>query len=568
MKRIIRTGFLQVVLAMNLVMPGFMFAQQPVASSSPSRHEQMDQMHHQLIQQGEMIRILTKLVGEMKLDKATREKLEAERQKKIKDAKELMKEPADFGSEKGAAIRKELQEIVSELPDIDAATTKQDVEKFVNKIQEGQYKARQARNEAFAAYQDSIAKTPPNFQRILEDRVDVEKLKTLGKDELQKVLRKLNPGLSDEDIKKFETAADLAEEIYGYSKNGSWSPELIASVGDAFEQITGEQLPPEVKTSAEDVTDTFRAVADFATTSITVMEAAISTGNPYVIAAAAVILALIALFKFVLGGGGGGDGGDGDGEGKGSKGRNQGAGDPSNYPGQQGGNPPGKGKDQSGQGSVAGTDDPAKKSANKPGKPGRGDVPLPNDPNAPLVRFIKDGVLHVERRADSKELFQVDLRQLRYAGSSSELVNLDIASISDVTKIHDQAPFGVTIRVGSKSHVVVHRDNQWLVLRGKPLPPIKGKNGSGLYDFTIDGSVMRAYKGSTLEFELKASEVNKRQGKDLVPFGFRPSKLKSVVAIGPGKLFFVNYEKTSGKTELLKVYVGEEGKWIIETPIQ
>lgn len=329
-------------------------------------------------------------------DSAVREELAKNDLDAAKKLIERLGQEPDFGSEAGKALRDTLKKSLDELSakPITPTSTKADVDRYIADIKALKNLAQSKRDEALHAFQNQKKKLPPDVQGAIDTTIDIKRLESLGEQKLQEVLQKLDPTLSAEELSKL-TKSDLAARISQFARNGHWSAEQIAALGsEAFEKITGENLPDGFVQSAADLADTHRSVADFAMASAQLLQAAISTGNPYVIAAAVLIIALIALFKWVFGGGGGGEGeGDGQADGK----RNKGAENDGKVPGEGGPTgPPGP------------TPQPG---TTGPFADSKGFLPG-TDPNGEFGVKIEGGVARVIDKSGSEQ-FKIDLAKLK-----------------------------------------------------------------------------------------------------------------------------------------------------------
>jgi hypothetical protein len=341
--RVIRSNTVQPVLAVWLVFAPYAAAQaqpQP-APAQPNPYavlmqnqialaKQNEQLRRQLAEMQLTLKGMVELQAKLSAPKEARTAMEAEERKKASEAAEhLKKEDADFGSKEGKEFREKLREDAKFLQDntITFDTKKEDVVKVIARVQDAQQRIIQKKGELEGKYQKAktaLQGTP--LGALVAGMVTDQQLAAIPKDRLLEGLRKLDPKISKEELERLEKdAGALYSKVREFSASGRWSPELVAAYGSELAKIAGLDpmtLPPEAREfleTAQTAVDVYRAAADFASFAIPLMEAAISTGNPWVIAGAAVLLALIALFKLIFGGGGGsgGDGGDGKGKGKG-----------------------------------------------------------------------------------------------------------------------------------------------------------------------------------------------------------------------------------------------------------
>jgi len=291
-----------------------------------------------------IIENLPDLFGSMNETDARRE----ERKEESKAAESALNDPElQLDTEAGNKLRDALGPLLNTAKEtkIDKNTSKEDVQKVVEAFQEAAKKAEEAKRAATIAYQQSLHDND-NVRAALAKPVTKEWLVNHGKDRLTKVVQGLDPSFESKSSDTEDSLSDLITSVFCVAdKNGNAiaTVELLSFMQPEFRNklVEEEGLPPEdvddVLGKGKEVVDVHRAGADMAEMATSMLMAAFSTGNPYVIAAAIVIIALIAILKDLFGkGGGGGDGGGdgpGDGKGTGSEGRNTGAGDPSRQTG-------------------------------------------------------------------------------------------------------------------------------------------------------------------------------------------------------------------------------------------
>ncbi|QDV17771.1 hypothetical protein Pan153_24260 [Gimesia panareensis] len=341
------TVILSIAIPWNLI-PRISYAQDAI------HIEEINILKGEVLKNREMLQQLMMLQARNAMSADERKKQDDKLQEQIVNAKKQITDPTDsFGTDfskykEGPLkdFRKNLQKQVDTASSVQitAATSPEEVQKVIEAIENGKKLVLAARKDVIQQYQSLVSSLPDQFSEVLTKPVlKVNWLEKLGADKLRPILKSLDPSISPETLMSM-TAEEIATKVYAnFTNEGRLTPEVMSALGEklvqeAIKENTGIDLGvsdvKRVVDAAKSVVDVHRSSADFAEFSVSLLTAAISTGNPYVIAAAAAIVALIALFKFVFGkGGGGGGDGPGSGKGTGSEGRNTGAGNPERQPG-------------------------------------------------------------------------------------------------------------------------------------------------------------------------------------------------------------------------------------------
>ena len=516
----------------------------------------------EVLKNREMMLLLLKLQSENALSAEQKNQLSQEIKARADDAAKRLAEPKDsFDSAMGKELRQKLVDLANTAKSvqIDAKTGLDDVNKVLDAVKAGKDLILDARKKAIEQYQSAISQLPNDAKKALASSVvSVEQLKSLGVDKLKETLGKLDPSLSAEALQAMQIGA-VANRIFSeYTKNGVPTPELIAGLGfESLKQIVPQLNNPLVETvvkAAQTVTDVHRAGADFAAFAVTTMQAAFSTGNPYVIAAAAIIVALIALFKFVFGKGGGGDG-DGDGpdgaKGAGSKGRIGGAGDPGKQPGDK--QVAQNGDTQLGEdGVVVGpTENPTTSTETPLGTTKDGKYLVARNGNVILVR-------EKEKGEKSEPMMRVDVTTVMRAGTNAGLTGSVIKEVSGVS------PDGLGLwLVATEKLALVMEGKTWQII-DDPVFVRDGTVAPNQYGHKIEdvGKRVLTYKGGKkLHDPIVVTDIYMEENGAVVPAGVSSATKVNEFKEGDNKVFLTIQKK--GKS--LDVYlVKKGGKWMVE----
>jgi len=483
--RLIKTGVIQAMLLPGIALP-FTASRANAAPPSDAQAEAVNSLAQQerarILAEVEKTQVLLRAVleAQARQDEAARKILEEQSRDKLeKSAEETRGEP-EFGGPRAVEFRKQIAAKTDAIQKIaiDRSTSKESVDEYLKTVKEAGEFAKQQLETFQNDLREATAKLPEPVKQVIERPIDSGTLdKILKSDRLSASLRKLDPTLTDKDIEQLAAAGQLGEKILDFSKDGKWSPELLAAFGNDFQNLTGIEVPEEWNkyvNFAKDVVDAHRTADDFGDFARGSLEAALSTGNPYVIAATVAILALIALFKALFGGGGGGDG-DGDGKGKGERGRNTGSGVPV--------------ADRSPQG--GGRTGPAPVTDDKPRPPGK-PVKAPEGKDVFVtVQGDELKVFPADAGPTATPKFTVKISELKYEDGADGPFN-SAADFEELTSISLNPVNRFSVRsVGGTIHEVVEQAPGRFVLlpEGKALL-VKGA-GDGEYEIRSEGSVLR-----------------------------------------------------------------------------
>lgn len=545
-------------LILTLFLPPRLLAPVFAQDKPTSVEEELSRLKGEVQKNRETTQLLFMLLSQSTLDADTKKKVETELLKKAEEAQARLEKPVDsFGTPDGDKLRKELAELAKKVTSvhITPATGKAEVTMMINAIEEGKKLIIAERQKAIELYHKAVSNAPiPTRNALAAPTLTAEKLATLSVEELRKAAKTLNPALTEEFLQGCD-AKKLAEEIFKtYTNKGVPTPELLAALGEEVLKRLAPQLANSgVVQAAKTLVDVHRAGADFAAVAVPIMQAAIQTGNPYVIAAAAVIVALIALFKFVFGKGGGGSGGKGEGNGKGdgqgdkeqdgpggdkgagSEGRNTGAGDPSRQPGDS--------QPQQG-GSVALGDEGSVVID--------GEAPLGNTKDGKFLVTKKDDTLYVrnaEAGPKSAILFELDLAKVTDEGRPAGLTGAKVTTVTSVAESQD----AVSLDAG-KPLDLLRRGDKWAV--AKSVIDEKGQKTGYTYD--ISNNVIHTYKDGKELHKIPVADIQLDNKGTFVD-----AKLSSVTQIRSFSGDKILVEVTKDGAQIQGVLQKSGGKWLL-----
>lgn len=542
------------VLILSLLLPQRLLA--PVFAQEPptSVEEELSRLKGEVQKNRETTQLLFMLLSQSTLDVETKKKVEAELRKKAEEAQARLEKPVDsFGTPDGDKLRNQLAELAKKATSVQItqATEKAKVMEMINAIEEGKRLIIAERQKAMELYHKAVSDAPIATRNALASpTLTAEKLATLGVEELRKAAKILNPALTEEFLQGCD-AKKLAEEVFTtYTNKGVPTPELLAALGeDVLKRLAPQLANSGVVQAAKTLVDVHRAGADFAAVAVPIMQAAIQTGNPYVIAAAAVIVALIALFKFVFGKGGGGSGGEGEGDGKGdsqgdkeqdgpggdkgagSEGRNTGAGDPSRQPGDS--QPQQGGSIALGDGGSVVVD---------------GEAAVGNTQDGKFLVTKKDDTLYVrnaEAGPNSAILFELDLTKVTDQSRPAGLTGAKVTTVTSVAESHD----AVSLDAGRPLDLL-RRGDKWVVAKS-----IIGEKG---YTYDITNNVIHAYKDGKQLHKIPVTDIQLDNNGTYVD-----AKLTSVTQIRSFSGDKILVEVTKDGAQIQGVLLKSGGKWLL-----
>lgn len=455
-----------------------------------------DLLRRELASNRELLQALLKLQSAQGSSEA-KQAIEKAAADEIAAARHLLDGAVDFGSANGQKVRDELKRRAAEIAKvtISATTPKKDVDLVLEQIDQARKYAERELKQAQRNLRETRLGLSDEVQNALGAKLDLGRLRRLGDKELRKALSRLDPSIPDADLKGFATSK-LVSQIADFSDRGRWSPELIAQFGkEKFEDLAGVAIPEKDATQfgeyvgfAAEVVDIHRSSSDHADFARSTLSSALSTGNPYVIAATVAILALISLFKDLFGGGG-----DGNGKGNGKKSRNTGAGVPVENRQPGGGSATKPNNDEGSEGQINTRSD---KLIQKKDKPLPGQSIATTDADGALVPRFENGSLTVYDRKTRKRLFACPLAGVKgINGGASPFAS---AGIRKITKLSvEPNGFKCLDSQGGKVEVQQCTDDSWIQLKGYNVGlTIPGSGEGGQYSLRIIDDRLQLFEGT------------------------------------------------------------------------
>lgn len=552
--------------------------------------KQNEQLRRQLAELQLMVKGMIDLQAKTAAPKEIRDAKAEDEKKQAAAASEQLKADADFGSEEGRKFREQLKkdaEFIKGKP-ITAETSREDIAAVTTRFKEAEERIRQEKAKWEREYREKreqILGTP--IGKVVAGTITDEYLKRIGTQKLLAAVNKLDPNISAEEVARLEKdAAALYAKIRQYSAGGKWSPELVAALGDELAGLAGlPELPQDARdfiNVARTAVDVHRSGADFASFATSTMEAALSTGNPYVIAAAAALILLIALFKALFGGGGGGGDGEGEGQGDG-KGKGKGKGtvpgqneDVTRNTGTGGGTtgPGGRPEPPAVAGTGGGTTSPG-------GQPEPPIIKVPDDtllssknPKGDFAWYVQPTRIVVKKKQGNgfQDHFTVDLGKIVKAGTPFRVNAADLQGVSG--DLNAKEPM-LQFKNGGRVFLRPGASDNWLAddkeVTRIPIsdPKTKGKYGAGrsgasllIHDLETGKEVAKVDAGKV--YFNDPADGGKRK-----VFGFNPTRVAALRSFNPGdKKIEITYPGKDGKPVDARLQPAEApGEWTISGPL-